>query len=416
MIGRYQLQQVIGVGSFATAHLAYDPLLEDTVVIKVLAENHSLNPEIRERFIAEGRSLRRVASPHVVTVHDIGETTRKQPYLVLHYAERGTLSQRVHELRQHGWRATPKEILSVARPLAMALDAVHAAHLVHRDLSPGNLLLASDPDVGPHRTTDDDARVVAPGERLLVADLGMCKDLALNSGLTVGGGTLGFRPPEQDQPGLVDTRADIWAASAVLQWLAQDSDLPARFHEVLTQGMQPQPAHRHHTISQWLAAVEESLEMPLPSPHEMATEMVEHPHTPGTMPSGTHPSTQILPTRRRVRTLLWVGLAVIAVVLASGMGYLIGHAEPEPLSDWENTSLAITGPDDMTVGQTSVFTAEVEGATSWVWDLPTGTHLADTTEASLTATTPGTTELILRTRIPGGPELEVRHPVRVHPE
>lgn len=97
---RYQLAEVIGVGSFATVHRAHDALLDDTVVLKVLAENHSLNPEIRERFISEGRSLRKVEGSHVVTVHDIGETPRQQPYLVLEYADRGTIQDRVASLRK----------------------------------------------------------------------------------------------------------------------------------------------------------------------------------------------------------------------------------------------------------------------------------------------------------------------------
>ena len=52
-IGRYRLVEVVGTGAFATVHRAVDERLEDTVALKVLAENHSLNPEIRERFMAE---------------------------------------------------------------------------------------------------------------------------------------------------------------------------------------------------------------------------------------------------------------------------------------------------------------------------------------------------------------------------
>lgn len=138
--GRYQLGEVLGVGSFATVYQAKDQQLDDTVVVKMLAENHSLNPEIRERFIAEGRSLRRIASEHVVTVHDIGESWRQQPFLVLELADRGTLAHRVKVLRAHGWQPGVDEVLALARPLADALGAVHAAQLVHRDLSPGNIL------------------------------------------------------------------------------------------------------------------------------------------------------------------------------------------------------------------------------------------------------------------------------------
>lgn len=117
-LGRYRVGDVIGVGSFATVHRAVDERLDDVVVVKVLAENHSLNPEIRERFIAEGRALRRVASPHVVAVHDIGESDRQQPYLVLEHADRGTLAARVATLRADGWTATPADVLAVARGLA----------------------------------------------------------------------------------------------------------------------------------------------------------------------------------------------------------------------------------------------------------------------------------------------------------
>src|SRR5699024_7732345 len=143
LLGHYRLAEVVGVGSFATAYLAHDQRLDATVVVKVLAENHSLNPELRERIIAEGRSLRRVGGPHVVTVHDIDQTPRQQPYLVLEHADRGTLRDRVTALRDRGWRANAEDVLALARPLAAAVDAVHRARLVHRDLSPGNLLLTS---------------------------------------------------------------------------------------------------------------------------------------------------------------------------------------------------------------------------------------------------------------------------------
>src|SRR5690625_7917252 len=107
----------------------------------MLAENHSLNPEIRARFIAEGRSLRKVNDPHVVTVHDIGESERQQPYLVLEYADRGTLADRVEGLRARGWVASAEDVLTASRNLTSALHAVHAAGLVHRDLSPRNVLI-----------------------------------------------------------------------------------------------------------------------------------------------------------------------------------------------------------------------------------------------------------------------------------
>lgn len=130
LTGRYRAEEVIGVGSFATVHRAADDLLDDTVVVKVLAENHSLNPEIRERFIAEGRSLRRVASPHVVTVHDIGETDRQQPYLVLEHADRGTQDFDNQEFSERRAEAVA-EVLGEERP-DLELEASGTATLPSR--------------------------------------------------------------------------------------------------------------------------------------------------------------------------------------------------------------------------------------------------------------------------------------------
>lgn len=101
-------------------------------------------------------------------------------------------------------------------------------------------------------------------ERLLIADLGMCKDLAMNSGLTVSGGTAGFRPPEQDSPGVVDTRADIYAISAVLNWLAQDADLPGAAHKVIRRGLSAKPQRRQPNASAWLGELEDALAPPEP--------------------------------------------------------------------------------------------------------------------------------------------------------
>lgn len=326
--------------------------------------------------------------------------TKKNFQIRATYCGRGTLADRVHHLRAQGWQPSPEDLLSMARPLAQALEAIHTAKLVHRDLSPGNLLLATEPaaDATPSTT-----RLVTQDERLLLSDLGMCKDLAINSGLTVSGGTAGFRPPEQSKPGLVDTRADIWAASALLAWVAEGAELPETFHEVIRRGMATDPAQRQQTITEWLSDLE-TVFVSQPPPPVQQQERSETAQPSPLQHVGRRP-------RRRLTVLLPVIVAAImgTLGLMAGMS-LTDDGYPSSVSD---ASIAISGPSEVSVGETATYVAQTEGVHSWVWSLPTGTSLVDDHETSITATQPGSTEIVLRARTSTGDELEARYRVQV---
>jgi len=94
-IGPYRVERLLGTGGFATVWLAYDPGLDARVAIKVLADNWSHDPRVRERFVAEGRLLWQLDDERVLRVHGVGELEEGRPYLVTAWADRGSLADRL---------------------------------------------------------------------------------------------------------------------------------------------------------------------------------------------------------------------------------------------------------------------------------------------------------------------------------
>ena len=259
-IGRYRIIAPIGSGGFATVYRAVDERLGCEVALKVLAENHSLVPDSRERFISEAQHLRRVDSYWVASIFDLGETESGQPYMVLELADRGDLETRVNNLWDNRRSLTRDDLLTLSDTLAHSLAAIHAADLVHRDVTPGNLLVRHNglrPEPWSGRTLLD------RGERLLLSDLGYVKDLRAASGITSGGGTAGFAAPEQHgEMTRVDTRADVYGATAVLEWAATGSRYEQALADVKRVGMAENPDDRYQDIAAWNAAVHNALTGP----------------------------------------------------------------------------------------------------------------------------------------------------------
>jgi eukaryotic-like serine/threonine-protein kinase len=425
-IGRYAVEQVIGTGAFATVYRARDERLGATVAVKLLADNHCLDPDIRARFIDEGRVLRRIDSPHVVRVYDVGETERLQPYLVLEHADRGTLAQRVEALRAGGWRPTIADTGAVAIELAAAVTAVHAAGLVHRDLSPGNLLLRSGVPPRPAGGADHApaAALLRADERLLVADLGLSKDLARSSGLTVAGGTDGFRPPEQRAgPSRVDGRADVWALSAVLLWLvtgqpppadgpvsATELDralvplpLPAALARPLVTSLHDDPDRRHPDAATWLAAVEAAL---APSPAR----------PPANAAGSAGPSRRRLLVSGAALAVGGVLAGVVGAHLADGSGDGSGPAVTArdrgrtAVTDRAGEAvITLVGRPEADAGDTVTFTAEVDGVDHWAWLMPDGAVYVDRPSVQMSTRSAGVATVTLVAVAPSGERLEARH-------
>lgn len=192
------MRRRIGSGAFATVWLAYDEQLDSPVAIKVLADNWTEDLHARQRFIEEGRFLRKVESPHVVSVYDAGELADSRPYLVMSYADQGTLADRL-EIEP----LTVSQGLHVIGQVGAGLHALHQRGVLHRDVKPANVLF---------RTVEHNG---SPQVSAMLGDLGLGKAMDMSSRLTIIGGTPSFVSPEQAQGEPLDARADQFSLAAL---------------------------------------------------------------------------------------------------------------------------------------------------------------------------------------------------------
>lgn len=194
-IGRYRLERRLGAGSFATVWLGRDGELGRPVALKVLAEGWVSDADVRARFLAEAQILRRINDPRLVQVHDIETLDGERPYIVMDYIDGGSLD----DLRRTG--LPPSRALRLSAEACRALAVLHDHGIVHRDVTPGNLLLRAEPGAGP---------------RVLVADLGVARSTGDDPDTGLAAGTPSYMAPEQ-AAGLwtVDHRADVYALTAV---------------------------------------------------------------------------------------------------------------------------------------------------------------------------------------------------------
>jgi serine/threonine protein kinase len=192
-IGRYKVRRSLGAGGFAVVWLAYDDRLDDEVAIKVLAENFAQRIDLRERFVKEARVLRHTKSHRIVEVYDIDELPDGRPYFVMTYAAGGSLADRL----TGGWLPAD-QVLRYGADIALGIHDLHDAGVIHRDVKPSNVLF---------RSTDE----------VIIADLGLSRDRARGSRITMAAGTPGFMSPEQAD-GEIDHRADIYGIGATVYY------------------------------------------------------------------------------------------------------------------------------------------------------------------------------------------------------
>ena len=141
-IDRYFIQSRLRSGGMAVVYKAFDQQRQQLVAFKVLRENYADQPQVVLRFKREAEIAQKLTHPHIVPFYDFG-VVNGMLYMVMRFMEAGSLSDRLGLTAKVGLEKSARWL----RQIAGALDFAHSKGVIHRDLKPGNILMANDDDV-----------------------------------------------------------------------------------------------------------------------------------------------------------------------------------------------------------------------------------------------------------------------------
>ena len=193
----YRIDGILDRGGMGLVYKATDAELERTVALKIIAPEHTQNPDAVTRFKSEARLAASLEHPNIVPIHRGGDY-----HGVLYLAMRYVPGTNLRQVIDRG-QLDLDRVQRVVRSVASALDAAHERGLVHRDVKPANILISG----------------TTPHEQIYLTDFGLTKKLGAPASLTQTGawvGTADYVAPEQIQGGAVDGRTDVYSLGCVL--------------------------------------------------------------------------------------------------------------------------------------------------------------------------------------------------------
>ena len=317
VLGHYRILRELGRGGMGIVYLAADTRLEREVALKVLSATSDADSEASRRFLREAKVASAVTHPNIVPVYDVGET-RECLYIAMEYVAGETLSKRLS-----GGRLSVEQCIRIGRQMSEALDAAHARGIIHRDIKPGNVMLAPEGHVKVLDFGLARRETIPAAEKEGVAT----QTLITQEHRIVG--TLSYMSPEQLAGRRVDARSDIFSLGATLYealtgrrpfdggstpevigrilhaepeaLVNLNAEVPPQLDLVIRKCLEKDPARRYQTARE-LRIDLENLERGIPG--------------------GSLVSQDVRPQQARTRRRALILAAVCVLVLAAAAGWL----------------------------------------------------------------------------------------------
>lgn len=263
---RYQIEDRIGAGGMALVYEATDKLLNRKVAVKVLRPQFATDEEFIERFKREAQAVANFTHPNIVNIFDIGEDDGTH-YIVMENVQGETLK---HRIQKQG-KLDSVAALKITKQVCNALVTAHRKQIIHCDIKPGNILLASEDVV---KLTDFGiARAVTSSSTLKQTDTVI--------------GSAAYFSPEQARGDKLDNRTDIYSLGIVLYEMVTgevpfrgespvsvalkhikeepkpptkfDNTIPSQIEDIVLKAVNKKPENRYNNIKQMLIDVKAAL-------------------------------------------------------------------------------------------------------------------------------------------------------------